>query len=99
MATVPHPTNAVLIGRKPVMNYVLAAIRLFNQEGVSEVVVRARGKNVCKAVDTVETLRNMFLKDVKVKSINIYSEELVDQEGRKRRVSSIEIIVERSPGS
>lgn len=95
MAAVPHPTNAVLIGRKPVMNYVLAALRLFNQEGVEEVVIRARGRNVCKAVDTVETLRNMFLKDLKVKSINIYSEEVTDEQGRKRRISSIEIVVAR----
>ncbi len=95
MAAVPHPTNAVLIGRKPVMNYVLAALRLFNQEGVDEVVVRARGKNICKAVDTVETLKHMFLKDLQVKSINIYSEEVQDDQGRKRRISSIEIVVAR----
>ena len=95
MAAVPHPTNAVLIGRKPVMNYVLAALRLFTQEGVNEVVVRARGRNVCKAVDTVETLKHMFMKDLQVKSINIYSEEVSDESGRRRRVSSIEIIVAR----
>ncbi|MEB3773310.1 MAG: DNA-binding protein Alba [Desulfurococcales archaeon] len=95
MAAVPHPTNAVLVGRKPVMNYVLAALRLFTQEGVSEVVIRARGRNVCKAVDTVETLRHMFMKDLQVKSINIYSEEVSDESGRKRRVSSIEIVVTR----
>ncbi len=58
-------------------------------------MIRARGRNVCKAVDTVETLRNMFLKDLKVKSINIYSEEVVDEQGKKRRVSSIEIVVSR----
>ncbi|MCE4598628.1 MAG: DNA-binding protein Alba [Desulfurococcales archaeon] len=93
--TTPHPTNAVLIGRKPVMNYVLAAIRLFNQEGASEVVIRARGRNICKAVDTVETIRNLFIKDLKIKSLNIYSEEVVDDQGKKRRISSIEIVVSK----
>jgi len=86
----PHATNAVLIGRKDVTNYVLAIMRLFN-EGAEEVIVRARGRNVCKAVDTVERLRNLFMKDVEIAGVEIYSEEVESPDGKKRRVSAIEI--------
>ncbi|MEB3846874.1 MAG: DNA-binding protein Alba [Desulfurococcales archaeon] len=87
----PQPTNVILVGRKDVMNYVLAAIRLFN-DGAGEVVFKARGTNICKAVDAAENLRNLFMKDVIVKKVNIYSEEL-ERNGKKRRVSAIEIVL------
>jgi len=92
---VPHQTNAVLIGKKPVMNYVLAIVRLFNQEGVDEVVVRARGGNIYKAVDAIETTKNLFIKNLKIKRFDINSEELEDDKGVKRRVSSVEIVLYR----
>ena len=95
---VPHPTNAVLVGRKPVMNYVLAIVRMMTQEGMNEVVVKARGSNINKAVDTVETVRHLFMKDIVLKNISISSEEVSDEEGRTRRISSIEITLVRGEG-
>lgn len=86
----------VLIGRKPVTNYVMAVLKLFQSDGVDEVIVRARGRNICKAVDTVEHVKNLILKDVQIKDIRIGSEELPDEQtGRKRRVSTIEIVLVR----
>lgn len=95
MAT-PHPANAVLVGRKEVNNYVLAVIRLFS-EGAEEVIIRARGKNICKAVDTAERVRNMYMKNIVVKDVKIGSEEIVDEGGRRRTVSTIEIILAKAP--
>ncbi|HIH77618.1 MAG TPA: RNA-binding protein, partial [Halobacteria archaeon] len=43
--------NVVYIGKKPVMNYVLATITVFN-EGSKEAVIKARGKAISRAVDT-----------------------------------------------
>ncbi|MEB3807183.1 MAG: DNA-binding protein Alba [Desulfurococcales archaeon] len=85
-----HQTNVVYVGRKDVMNYVLAAIRLFS-DGAEEVVIRARGTNICKAVDVAENIRNLFMKNTEVAGVNIYSEELEAQGGKKKRVSAIEI--------
>ena len=48
-------SNAVLIGNKPVMNYVLACITLFHG-GAKEVNVKARGKSISRAVDVVEVV-------------------------------------------
>ena len=85
-------SNAVLIGRKPVMNYVLACITLFHG-GAEEVDVKARGRAITRAVDVVEIVRRRFLQDVKVKNIDIGTEQmtLFEEGNRPMNVSTIEI--------
>ncbi len=93
----PQNVNVVLVGKKHLTNYVMAIIKLFEQDGVNEVIVRARGSNICKAVDAVEHVKNLILKDVKIKDIKIGSEYFPDEKtGRKKRVSVIEIVLTRS---
>ena len=87
--------NVVLIGRKPVMNYVTACITFFNS-GENQVVIKARGRAICRAVDTVELLHRAFIKDLKIKRIDINTEELVRAEGQKSNVSTIEIAVSKA---
>jgi DNA-binding protein len=88
--------NVVLIGRKPVMNYVTACITFFNS-GEKQVVVKARGRAICRAVDTVELLRRAFIKDLEIKDIDIGTEELVRAEGgQKSNISTIEITVTKA---
>ncbi|MGA1975233.1 MAG: DNA-binding protein Alba [Conexivisphaerales archaeon] len=83
--------NTVLIGKKPVMNYVLACLTLL-QNGPDDVLIKARGRSISTAVDTAEILRKRFATDVKVKDIKIETEQLKDTEtGAMRNVSSIEI--------
>jgi DNA-binding protein len=83
--------NTVLIGKKPVMNYVLACLTLF-QNGVNEVSVKARGKAISKAVDVAEIVTKRFATDVKVKDIKIGTEQLKNAEtGTMSNVSSIEV--------
>jgi len=84
--------NDVLIGRKPVMNYVLACITLFHG-GATEISVKARGRAISRAVDVVEVCRRRFLPDVKVKNIDISTEQLAPFEGGGSpiNVSTIEI--------
>jgi DNA-binding protein len=81
--------NSVFIGIKPVMNYVLAVITQFNM-GTGDVILKARGKAISRAVDVAEIVRNRFLQSLKVKSISIGTEEL-QIEGGTINVSSIEI--------
>lgn len=88
--------NVVLIGRKPVMNYVTACITFFNS-GEKQVVVKARGRAICMAVDTVELLRRAFIQDLEIKDIDIGTEELVRAEGgQKSNISTIEITVTKA---
>ncbi len=82
--------HVVFVGNKPVMNYVLATITQFN-EGVGNVVIKARGRAISRAVDVAEIVRNRFLPNVKVSDIKIDTEELDSAQGRQLNVSTIEI--------
>ena len=87
-------SNAVLIGKKPVMNYVLACITVFHG-GAKEVSIKARGRAISRAIDVVEVIRRRFLPDVKVASIGIGTDQIAPQEkgSELTNVSTIEIIL------
>lgn len=67
--------SAVLIGQKPQMNYVLACLTAFHQ-GASEVVIKARGQSISKAVDVAEIVRRKFMPSVVVKEVSIGTDEI-----------------------
>jgi len=85
--------NVILVGKKPVMNYVVACVTFFNQ-GVNKVVLKARGAAINKAVSTVELLMRAFVKDLVVKDVQIGT-DTIEREGRVSNVSKIEITVEK----
>ncbi|MCS7121363.1 MAG: DNA-binding protein Alba [Archaeoglobaceae archaeon] len=85
--------NAVFIGNKPVMNYVLAVLTQFNS-GAKEVAIKARGKAISRAVDVAEIVRKRFLPDVEVKKIDITTEKIQGEQG-VANVSAIEIVLYR----
>ena len=87
--------NVVLIGKKPIMNYVTACITFFNS-GEKQVVVKARGRAISRAVDTIELLRRAFVKNLEIESIEISTEELLRIEGQHSNVSTIEITVAKA---
>lgn len=81
----------IFVGKKPQMNYVLACLTAFH-EGASEVVVKARGQSISKAVDVVEVIRRKFMPDAEIKNIDISTEEIPLKDGQgSRRASSISI--------
>jgi DNA-binding protein Alba len=88
--------NAVLIGKKPAMNYVLACITLFHA-GAKQVSVKARGKAIGHAIDVVEIVRRKFLPNVKIKNITIGTDQVTSQDENEGQtnVSTIEITLER----
>lgn len=85
-------SNLVRIGKKPIMNYVTACVTLFNS-GNGEVMVRARGQAIEKAIDTVQMLRHSFLKNVLVKNITLGSEDVTRYDGTRGNISTIEILL------
>jgi DNA-binding protein len=88
--------NSVLIGKKPVMNYVLACITLFHS-GSKDVKIKARGRSITTAIDVSEVVRRRFLPNVKIKSIGIGTDQLSPREegGSPTNVSTIEITLEQ----
>jgi DNA-binding protein len=89
-------SNSVLIGRKPVMNYVLACITLFHG-GAKEINIKARGKAISRAIDVEEVVRRRFLPDVKVKKIGIGTDQVSpnDESGTLTNISTIDITLAR----
>jgi len=88
--------NIVYVGTKPFMNYVTGLVMQFTTKNADEVFLKARGKFISKAVDVAEVTIKRFLKDkIRVRVININSEDFRNKEGREVRVSTIEIILEK----
>jgi len=85
--------NTVFIGSKPFMNYVTGVVMQFTTKNAHEVVIKARGKFISRAVDVAEVTARKFLKEqnIKVKGIAIGSEEFENKEGKRINVSIIEI--------
>jgi DNA-binding protein len=84
--------NSIFIGNKPFMNYVTGVVVQFTTKGASEVIVKARGKFISRAVDVSEVAMKRFMKDqIELKGIAIDSEEFKNKENRDVRVSTIEI--------
>jgi len=88
--------NTVLVGAKPVMNYVLACITLFHG-GAKEINIKARGKAISRAIDVEEVVRRRFLPDVKVKRVGIGTDQVApNEEGSSlTNVSTIDITLVR----
>lgn len=87
-------SNIIFVGSKPVMNYVLAVVTQFN-EGSDQVLLRARGKAISRAVDAAEIVRNRFVPDSDVVDIQISTEEIENYNHEKTNVSIIEILIEK----
>ena len=84
--------NFVMIGKKPVMNYVLECISLFHARK-NEVLVKVRCRAISRDVDVVKVIRRRFMPDLKVQKIRIGTDQLASfqEGGASSNVSNIEI--------
>jgi DNA-binding protein len=87
---VTKDSDTIYVGTKPAMSYVLAVITHFNKSDAKNVILKARGRAITTAIDTVEIVRRKFIKDLKTEKIEIGTEELQREDGT-RNVSTIEI--------
>ena len=88
--------NVIYVGNKPPMSYVLAVVTQFSAS--TEVVIKARGRAISRAVDAAEITRNRFVTDAEIKDIKIGTESITNEEGRTSNVSSIEIYLTKKKG-
>jgi DNA-binding protein len=83
----------VLVGRRPAINYVLAVLTEF-QNGAKEVVIKAWGRGVSRALDVVQITKNRFLPNLQVKDIKLGIKQIKDgQNNRTSNVITIEIVI------
>jgi DNA-binding protein len=67
----------------------------FNSSEAKEITIKARGQAITTAVDVSEIVKRRFMKDLKVSALKIGTEEMQQQEGGTRNVSTIEIKLAR----
>jgi len=85
----------VYIGKKPLMNYVLACLTLFHG-GAKEVTIKARGRAISRAVDVAEIIRNRFLQgSVEYGPIEIDTEMITTKDGVQKNASTISIVLRK----
>lgn len=85
------PPNHIFVGKKPVMSYAMSALIQLTQAG--EIVVKARGMSIGRAVDVAEIVTKRLGNGMyKVKDIGINT-EVVGEGAEMRNISSIEIVV------
>lgn len=88
--------NSIFIGEKPFMNYVTGVVMQFTTKDAQEVILKARGKFIARAVDIAEVASKRFLEgQIDIKDVKIDSEEFQNKEGKQVRVSTIEITLKR----
>jgi DNA-binding protein Alba len=67
----PMQSNVILVGKKPIMNYVLACITQLSGTG-KEVELKARGRAISRAVDVVEIARKNNIRVIGPNCVGIY---------------------------
>ena len=87
--------NVIFVGEKPLMNYVTGVVMQFTTQSSDEVIIKARGKFISKAVDISEVTMNIFLDNINIKNIKTGSEDFKNKEGRQVRVSFVEITMKK----
>ncbi len=86
--------NVVYIGQKSAMNYVMACFAII-QGGSKDIVIKARGRAISRAVDVAEILRSRFLENqVKIGKIETGTETIHSKDRGDFSVSTIEITLE-----
>jgi DNA-binding protein len=85
------PDNSVYIGKRPTMNYVMAALVILNKG--NKCTIKARGRSISHGVDVAEILKKKFYPSARYDSISIDTEQLTNEDGKVSNVSSMEIVI------
>jgi len=93
--------NELLVGSKPFMAYIKSVEVLFKKKNLKYIVIKARGKNIGKAVDLAESSKNKFYKDLdlEISRVTIGTEKFNKVDTSKGNielsVSTIELTIKR----
>jgi len=79
----------VSVGSRPLSDYVLSVVILFNQ-GVKRVILKGRGGNISKTIAVYNAVKDRLGDAVKLENIEIGSEYF-----NKKRISYIRIVISK----
>ena len=89
------PENCILIGEKPFIVYMKSVNTLFRGKNLNEIELRARGKNIKKAIDVAESSRKKFCHDLNLKVNVEIDTSTFTNEGKEINVSTIAIFLKK----
>jgi len=81
--------NTILVGAKPFLAYLKSVNTLFRGKKLKEIEIKARGKNIQKAVDLAESSRNKFCHDLNIScsGVSIGTETFNSKEDPTKQIS------------
>jgi DNA-binding protein len=92
MAEEVDDDNIIFVGNKAPMNYVIAVLTEFKKN--SEVIIKARGRSISKAVETALLVKKKFLTNAEIIEIKVDLENIIDDKTQKPMdIPAIEIIL------
>ena len=71
------------------------AVVMQMNKGNNEIVLKARGKAISRAVDVAEIVRNKFEKTAQPNDIKIYTENIKGDNDENLKISAIEITIKK----
>ncbi len=84
--------NIIFVGTKAPMNYVIAVLTEFKKN--SEVIIKARGRSISKAVETALLVKKKFLTQAEIIEIKVDLENIIDDKTQKPMdIPAIEIFL------
>ena len=81
MADEVEDDNIIFLGSKAPMNYVVAVLTEFKKN--NEVIIKARGRSISKAVETGLLVQKKFMKEAEIIEIKVDLENIIDDKTQK----------------
>jgi len=81
MADEVEDDNIIFVGTKAPMNYVVAVLTEFKKN--NEVIIKARGRSISKAVETGLLVKKKFMKEAEIVEIKVDLENIIDDKTQK----------------
>jgi len=85
--------NITFIGTKSTNEYVKGIATQFTHKKEKEMIIKARGNNMEKAIQVCEQVKEKFSKEkpIMVKDAKIEKEKVISKDGTSRTIQTIEI--------
>ncbi|HMA83340.1 MAG TPA: RNA-binding protein [Candidatus Thermoplasmatota archaeon] len=81
MADEVEDDNIIFVGNKAPMNYVIAVLTEFKKN--NEVIIKARGRSISKAVEAGLLVKKKFMKEAEIIEIKVDLENIIDDKTQK----------------
>lgn len=81
MADEVEDDNIIFVGTKAPMNYVVAVLTEFKKN--NEVIIKARGRSIGKAVEAALLVKKKFLQKAEIIEIKVDLENIIDDKTNK----------------